>query len=99
MDQSRPLARLFWSNVPSIAALLCFAIFLTGCKDIVGGEAGQSFIVGDRFVVLSNGFRMGKVTYVVAQSWPASSTPDQRVASNRLTFTADGRAISLSTLR
>jgi hypothetical protein len=74
-------------QIRHLTVSLCLLLAVAGCDDIVRhnvGDSGQSFTAGDEFVILNNGYRRGDVTWIVARSWPASSTPAQRLADGRL---------------
>ena len=74
--------------------LLALMGLQAGCKEALleatGGSSGHSFVVGEQFVILKNGFLRGEVTWVAVRNWPASSTPEQRLADTRVTVGAQG---------
>jgi hypothetical protein len=47
------------------------------------GISGQSFILDDQYVIVRNGYSLGKVTYVVVRNWPVSSSPEGRLEDDR----------------
>jgi hypothetical protein len=68
-----------------ITALAVAMASLAACKEIAG-EAGQSCLVGDEFVIINNGYSWHKVTWVVVRNWPKSSSADERFNDKRLTL-------------
>ncbi len=77
-----------------IAILLFAGLATAACDDVwqhfSGGVSGHSFLVGDQFVILRNGYRRGKVTWVAVRNWPATSTTEERLADRRLVLGSDG---------
>jgi hypothetical protein len=74
--------------------LLALVALQGGCKEalleVTGGSSGHSFLVGEQFVILKNGFLRGDVTWVAVRNWPASSTPEQRLSDTRVTVGPQG---------
>jgi len=72
-----------------LLVLAAMVTFQANCKEalleVTGGSSGQSFMVGEQFVIVKNGFLRGEVTWVAVRSWPASSTPEQRLRDTRVT--------------
>jgi hypothetical protein len=66
-------------------AILAVVTGAFACKEIAG-QAAQSFVVGDQFVIVNNGYSWNKVTWVVVRNWPRSSTADERFHDKRLTL-------------
>jgi hypothetical protein len=70
-----------------VLVLLCGLLLLGSGCNFFTGHAGGSYLVDGRFVLISYGYRFDKVTYVVVESWPESSTPDERNRDHRTVFT------------
>ncbi len=73
--------------------VLCLVLAIAACDEIwkdYAGVSGHSFMVGDQFVILNNGYRRGQVTWVVVRSWPSASTSEQRRTDGRFSLGRDG---------
>ena len=68
-------------------ALLCGLLLLGSGCNLFTGHASGSHLVDGRFVVIDYGYLRDKLTYVVVQSWPESSAPDERNRERRLVMT------------
>ncbi len=70
--------------------LLVLILPILSCSKLVqdgaAGISGRSFVVGNDFVILTNGFRLGKVTWVAVRNWPLSSTAEARQTDSRVTL-------------
>jgi hypothetical protein len=69
-------------GVPVLLGACCF-LGDPGDEGFVG-TSGQSFILGDQFVIVDNGYSFGKVTFVVVLNWPVSSSTEERLEDDRL---------------
>ena len=66
-------------------ALCVFTLLLLstmcGCledHDVNEGNSGHSFMLGDQFVIVQNGFRLGRVTWVAVVNFRKESTSEER---------------------
>ena len=72
------------------AVLLISILTIPACEaivtDVAGETSARSFVVGDQFVILTNGSRKGDVTWAAVQNWPLSSSPEERRTDTRITL-------------
>ena len=83
---------------------LLLALLLGACTSDPR-EGGRSFVLHDRYVIMHMGSANGRMRYVVVESWPADSTPDERMRDTRVRETGttllvlqpDGSYVSVDT--
>ena len=64
--------------------LLVLPVFLFASCQSKKGSSAQSLQFAGQFVIITNGYDHGDITYIVVRNWPESSTPQERRRDVRL---------------